>query len=368
MRSAAAAPSSTWPRSTGSGPGIPTPSTPSTSKARATCSAPPTRRASSGSCTRARWAPSGSSTSRARTRPTSAPSPMSGISTARTSGPSTWPSTRCCVPSPRGCRPPSCCRRSPSAPGIRAPTPTGKLVLDFLNGRMPAYVDTVLNVAHVDDVAAGQVLALEHGRTGRSYILGRGEPDPAGVAVRARGHHGAPGPVRQGAQSAGPGCGRRLRAGRGPAAAPAPVGAAGGGADVDLPDVLRHQPGPGGVGLCAPARRRGARGLRPLVRRNGPGTREQAGTGSVGRRATDAPDGAATRPASGTLVAVAPQFIYTMRGLTASIRPTVRSSGASTSPSTREPRSGSSAPTGRASRRCCGSWRARTTGSPAKPG
>jgi dihydroflavonol-4-reductase len=60
----------------------------------------------------------------------------------------------------------------PVGPGDRAPTPTGKLVLDFLKGRMPAYVDTVLNVAHVDDVAAGQVLALEHGRTGRSYILG----------------------------------------------------------------------------------------------------------------------------------------------------------------------------------------------------
>jgi dihydroflavonol-4-reductase len=60
----------------------------------------------------------------------------------------------------------------PLGPGDRAPTPTGKLVLDFLNGRMPAYVDTVLNVAHVDDVAAGQVLALERGRTGRSYILG----------------------------------------------------------------------------------------------------------------------------------------------------------------------------------------------------
>jgi dihydroflavonol-4-reductase len=60
----------------------------------------------------------------------------------------------------------------PVGPGDRAPTPTGKLVLDFLNGRMPAYVDTVLNVAHVDDVAAGQVLALEKGRTGRSYILG----------------------------------------------------------------------------------------------------------------------------------------------------------------------------------------------------
>jgi dihydroflavonol-4-reductase len=60
----------------------------------------------------------------------------------------------------------------PVGPGDRVPTPTGKLVLDFLNGRMPAYVDTVLNVAHVDDLAAGHVLALEKGRTGRSYILG----------------------------------------------------------------------------------------------------------------------------------------------------------------------------------------------------
>jgi dihydroflavonol-4-reductase len=60
----------------------------------------------------------------------------------------------------------------PLGPGDRAPTPTGKLVLDFLNGRVPGYVDTVLNVVHVDDVAAGHVLALENGRPGRSYILG----------------------------------------------------------------------------------------------------------------------------------------------------------------------------------------------------
>ena len=60
----------------------------------------------------------------------------------------------------------------PLGPGDRAPTPTGKLVLDFLNGRVPGYVDTVLNVAHVDDVADGHLRALEDGRTGRSYILG----------------------------------------------------------------------------------------------------------------------------------------------------------------------------------------------------
>ncbi len=60
----------------------------------------------------------------------------------------------------------------PLGPGDRAPTPSGKLVLDFLNGRMPAYVDTALNVCHVDDLARGHVAALEHGRKGRSYILG----------------------------------------------------------------------------------------------------------------------------------------------------------------------------------------------------
>jgi dihydroflavonol-4-reductase len=60
----------------------------------------------------------------------------------------------------------------PLGPGDRAPTPTGQLILDYLNGRVPGYVDTILNVAHVDDVAAGQLLALERGRNGRSYILG----------------------------------------------------------------------------------------------------------------------------------------------------------------------------------------------------
>lgn len=60
----------------------------------------------------------------------------------------------------------------PLGPGDRGPTPTGKVVLDFLNGRLPGYVDTVLNVVHVDDVAAGHLLAMERGEIGRSYILG----------------------------------------------------------------------------------------------------------------------------------------------------------------------------------------------------
>lgn len=61
---------------------------------------------------------------------------------------------------------------TPLGPGDRAPTPTGRIVLDFLNGRMPGYVDTVLNVAHVDDVARGHLLAYEQGAVGRSYIVG----------------------------------------------------------------------------------------------------------------------------------------------------------------------------------------------------
>ncbi len=60
----------------------------------------------------------------------------------------------------------------PLGPGDVAPTPTGKFVLDFLNGRMPGFVDTALNVTHVDDLALGHLAALENGRTGRSYILG----------------------------------------------------------------------------------------------------------------------------------------------------------------------------------------------------
>ena len=60
----------------------------------------------------------------------------------------------------------------PLGPGDRAPTPTGKTVVDFLNGRMPAWLDTALNVVDVDDVAAGHVLAAERGAQGRSYVLG----------------------------------------------------------------------------------------------------------------------------------------------------------------------------------------------------
>jgi len=60
----------------------------------------------------------------------------------------------------------------PIGPRDTRPTPTGKLVLDFLNGKIPAFVDTTLNVVHVDDLANGHLLALERGEVGRSYIVG----------------------------------------------------------------------------------------------------------------------------------------------------------------------------------------------------
>jgi dihydroflavonol-4-reductase len=61
---------------------------------------------------------------------------------------------------------------TPIGPGDVKPTPTGQVVLDAAAGRMPAYVDTGLNIVHVDDVAAGHLLAFQRGRTGERYILG----------------------------------------------------------------------------------------------------------------------------------------------------------------------------------------------------
>jgi dihydroflavonol-4-reductase len=61
---------------------------------------------------------------------------------------------------------------TPVGPRDVKPTPTGRMILEAASGRMPAFVDTGLNLVHVDDVAAGHLLAAERGELGDRYILG----------------------------------------------------------------------------------------------------------------------------------------------------------------------------------------------------
>jgi dihydroflavonol-4-reductase len=61
---------------------------------------------------------------------------------------------------------------TPIGPADVRPTPTGRIIVEAAAGRMPVYVDTGLNLVHVDDVAAGHLAALQQGRIGERYILG----------------------------------------------------------------------------------------------------------------------------------------------------------------------------------------------------
>ncbi len=61
---------------------------------------------------------------------------------------------------------------TPIGPRDVKPTPTGRIIIEAASGRMPAYVDTGLNLVHVDDVAAGHLMAERQGRIGERYILG----------------------------------------------------------------------------------------------------------------------------------------------------------------------------------------------------
>jgi len=64
---------------------------------------------------------------------------------------------------------------APIGPRDAKPTPTGQVIVDFLNRAMPAYLDTGLNWVHVRDVAVGHILAAQNGRVGERYILGHAE-------------------------------------------------------------------------------------------------------------------------------------------------------------------------------------------------
>lgn len=61
---------------------------------------------------------------------------------------------------------------APIGPRDIKPTPTGRMIVDAMHGKMPAFIDTGLNVVHVDDVAEGHLLAFEKGEVGRRYVLG----------------------------------------------------------------------------------------------------------------------------------------------------------------------------------------------------
>ncbi len=85
---------------------------------------------------------------------------------------------------------------TPIGPRDRRPTPTGRVLLEAALGRMPAYVDTGLNLAHVDDIAAGCVAALTRGAVGERDILG-GQDVPLGeLLAHIAGLHGRRPPFR----------------------------------------------------------------------------------------------------------------------------------------------------------------------------
>jgi dihydroflavonol-4-reductase len=76
---------------------------------------------------------------------------------------------------------------TPIGPRDVHPTPTGRIIVEAANGGMPAYVDSGLNLVHVDDVAAGHLLAADKGKIGERYILG-GEDVPLSAMLAEIAH------------------------------------------------------------------------------------------------------------------------------------------------------------------------------------
>jgi dihydroflavonol-4-reductase len=83
---------------------------------------------------------------------------------------------------------------TPVGPRDRKPTPTGRLILEAARGHMPGYVDTGLNIAHVEDVAVGHLAAAETGRVGERYILGGEDMSLAQILVEVAQAAGARAP------------------------------------------------------------------------------------------------------------------------------------------------------------------------------
>ena len=77
---------------------------------------------------------------------------------------------------------------APIGPRDQKPTPTGRIIVEAASGRIPAYVDTGLNLVHVDDVANGHLAALRHGKPGEHYILGGQNVTLGGIPWSNRDH------------------------------------------------------------------------------------------------------------------------------------------------------------------------------------
>ena len=84
---------------------------------------------------------------------------------------------------------------APVGPWDVKPTPTGQILVDFARGKLPAFVDTGLNVIHVRDVAAGHLLAAERGRPGERYILGNRNMTLAEILAELAAILGRPAPT-----------------------------------------------------------------------------------------------------------------------------------------------------------------------------
>jgi nucleoside-diphosphate-sugar epimerase len=94
------------------------------------------------------------------------------ITNARSSGRKVW---RLICSAKKGCPSSSSIRPPPIGPRDTKPTPTGQIIVDFLNKKLPAYLETGLNWVHVRDVAAGHILAAQKGLIGQRYILGNAQ-------------------------------------------------------------------------------------------------------------------------------------------------------------------------------------------------
>jgi dihydroflavonol-4-reductase len=86
---------------------------------------------------------------------------------------------------------------TPIGTGDWKPTPTGRIIVDFLNRKFPAYVDTGLNLVDVDEVARMHVVALDHGRPGERYILGGENLTLKQILDRMSAITGLPSPTRK---------------------------------------------------------------------------------------------------------------------------------------------------------------------------